>query len=753
VAAPGSLTTRGESPPPPAAGPRYVPPSKRVPTCFGGHVPSPPPPHTPPLDLDGLRASPFWEGVPGEVREFLGACWLLPSPTHLPTPDRLPSRLHLLRRFLPRWAVHLISYGKDLPVRKVPPTPSHVKTGVEAVGLDSTVRQYIQAGVLTVVEDTDQPVLSHFGVAKSSGGQRLVTNFKPFNRELVTPPPWFKLPTTDDVGATILPHSLLGVVDVEDAFNHLRLSKVSSKLCTIVHRFSDAPDVPVRLQWQSMGFGLSWTPVTWTRLLRCLLQIVMPCFSHVILDYVDDMLLVVPPGPCHAERAHWEWSLLIHSLRGMGLAVNVDKCRPPATRATYLGYDWDTVSMDRRLPERKRLSALTSLKTMLRRATVRLSDVQRVQGVLRHLSSAVELSLLRLRSLQHFLREIALEDGDPHSRKSWKLTPEIRADLKWWVEVLSSSPRPVPLTRAAVLPLSQTAATVTTDSSTKGWGAVLHLPQESQRCLTQTRAQAELEPEPTEVAQGFWTQEWIQCHITMKELKAACMALNMWSAKHPHVRDWHLRVDNRAAMFYLMGLQGGRVPSLHKLVLPLHTAMRERGQFLEVSWLPSEANHLADTLSRQRGDRSDVRLLWKWMEKGLAALQLPLPDVDLTATRANKRARLWVSRLPELGCLYVNILKCPPELLRGLNCWTNPPWRLLPRLVQWLRSAKHRLQGAGGSLVVCAPNWHVNAWRAPLDHLAVARVTLPRHTSLFADCWGKNIKSPPPWETCLWRLW
>ena len=81
------------------------------------------------------------------------------------------------------------------------------------------------------------------------------------------------------------------------------------------------------------------------------------------------------------------------------------------------------------------------------------------------------------------------------------------------------------------------------------------------------------------------------------------------------------------------------------------------------------------------------------------------------------------------------------------NNWCNPPWSLLPDLVQKLRQS-------GAPATVIAPHWPDRPWYRDLSELAVDSVLFPPSQGLFYP--GRpqlrGRAGPPAWSVVAFRL-
>eukprot|EP00873_Tetraselmis_striata_P004168 jgi/Tetstr1/424432/TSEL_001453.t1 len=231
-----------------------------------------------------------------------------------------------------------------------------------------------------------------------------------------------------------------------------------------------------------------------------------------------------------------------------------------------------------------------------------------------------------------------------------RMTHQLRRNLQWWTAVP---------THANGRPIHRPVETayMHCDSSGYGWGAVLNVMLESR---------------------GFLGAADERQHITWKEVKAARLAVESFL---PHLagRRMLLHEDNQAVCSVLAGLTSrspAMMAELHKL------------------WylLDSNGVHIRARYIRQCGMRTP--------SIGFAsALNAMLPRYNAA----------WL----DPGCEAVDSLHLADAEWRRENNYCNPPWPLLPDMVQKLRQS-------GAAATVVAPRWEGKVWHHALTEMAVA---------------------------------
>ena len=145
-----------------------------------------------------------------------------------------------------------------------------------------------------------------------------------------------------------------------------------------------------------------------------------------VLNYLDDFQGVEVPDTATAAFRFLQ-SLLVD----LGVDESRSKACPPTTRATCLGFEFDTLAMTKsvhadRLTEIQELLSSWSHKT---RTTKR--DLQSLLGKLSFVSKCVKNSRIFL------MRIIDLLKGLKHHHHRVSLNKEFQKDIRWWLNFLA----------------------------------------------------------------------------------------------------------------------------------------------------------------------------------------------------------------------------------------------------------------------------------------------------------------------------
>eukprot|EP00873_Tetraselmis_striata_P004554 jgi/Tetstr1/424818/TSEL_015321.t1 len=243
-------------------------------------------------------------------------------------------------------------------------------------------------------------------------------------------------------------------------------------------------------------------------------------------------------------------------------------------------------------------------------------------------------------------------------------------------------------------------------------------------------------------ARGFWGAADERQHITWKELKAVGLAVESFLPQLAGRRVL-LHEDNQAVCSVLAGLTS-RSPAMMAELRKLWYLLDRNGVHIRARYIRSAANVWADRLSRHL-DSDDWQLdpvLFAELEAMWGA-----HSVDRFASTMNAMLPRYNAAWLDPGCEAVHSMHLSDAEWRRENNYCNPPWPLLPDLVQKLRQS-------GAAATVVAPRWEGKVWHHALTEMAVAeRAVLPRR-DLFRP-WrraGRDMPGAPRWAVSIFRV-
>jgi len=578
----------------------------------------------------------------------------------------------------------------------------------------SVYKDYLDRGVLTHKLQGQRPVvLHHFPVAKATDGYRLVTDFRTVNG-LGVDPPKFKLLQPKQVQDHIQKGDWMVTVDIKDAYNHLYMQR-DMPLTAI-----EVPSMGT-LCWKALGFGLSWAPYMWVRVLRAALK-PLRLLGLRLLDYMDDIMLIASTK----EEALQGTALLTSHLETLGICLNYPKSSlVPEQEKEFLGFLWNTKEWFMGIPKTKRLKVQGTCIQLARRKRANKLEISSIHGMLQALLPATSQLRSQIREMQQWLTVNQTENY--HLRL--EMSHPVRMELKWWGQRLK-----VHIQKD----LGQLSSTlhIWTDASDLGWGA--HT-QEMEK----------------ETIQGWFSQEWIPRRIEEKELWTACIALKHYiNTRKLSNMTLTVHTDSTVALSYLWDMKGGRKHHLQKHLHGLWKLVHKKKIKVMAEWISTLDNTLADKLSRKKRDHSDYSINMGWLQRIQSKMRVQV-TLDGFATLENRRVRRFVSRVPHPKATWVDCLSLKREQLMGEVVWCNPPIKIIPRVLMWiLEVTKETSQDFGNKgpvVLLMMPKLQGANWWPLMLRTVKQLMTLRHQEGLFTDYLGRSMPQPVWHSVCgLW---
>ncbi|XP_060595146.1 uncharacterized protein LOC132749435 [Ruditapes philippinarum] len=218
---------------------------------------------------------------------------------------------------------------------------------------------------------------------------------------------------------------------------------------------------------------------------------------------------------------------------------------------------------------------------------------------------------------------------------------------------------------------------------------------------------------------GRWSLRELNNSINYLELLAIFYSLQAMFAE---CKDLHIQVqsDNTTAIAYINNFGGMESRDLDNLSKLIWKWCLDRNVYISAVHVPGRLNS-ADFYSRNFSDSTE------WMLKDDIFQRLCkhtfIPDVDLFASRLNKRLPRFVSWFPEPGALAVNAFAIS---------WSNftpyifPPFNLIGKVINKI------ITDEVDKALVVIPYWFTQSWfPLLLDILSDFPISIPRHTDLL----------------------
>ena len=368
-------------------------------------------------------------------------------------------------------------------------------------------------------------------------------------------------------------------------------------------------------------------------------------------------------------------------ITSLGLIINEEKSDlVPSQNFVFIGMEFLTQRNIVRVPLDRTQGILELLRWFVIQEQVSARVFLSLLGKLSAASQFVVLGKLHLRPLQMAL----FAQWKPHAHPLEHpilINAQIRQQLEWW----NNKGRFI---SGVTLKPSLPTRTLFTDASLSGWGA--HLEPEGLLC------------------HGVWTPDQSVLHINILEMKAILLALKQC---HQYVANSTVLIatDNSSVVSYLKKQGGTHSPSLCMEVWDTLLWCNQEGIDPLVRHLPGKSNILADRLSRLSKPIATEWTLDQTICNSILSMT-GFPNVDLFATRLNKRLPLYVSPIPDANALAIDAMSMNWD---GMHAYAFPPFALIPAIINKIR--QHHCK-----IVLVAPLWAEMSWFPDILRLLVA---------------------------------
>jgi hypothetical protein len=562
--------------------------------------------------------------------------------------------------------------------------PEFAGTAEQLAVVDAEVQRLLSLGAIEASSEVSL-LIKVFPVPKSPAPDgtprwRLISDFRPANEAIAAQP--FRVEDLRDTRLLLRPGWAMASIDLTDMFLSIPLHPSATRLSGFRHR-------GVTYRFRACPFGVRCAPFAATRMLRPALDLLRR-EGLVIQAYLDDLLLMAPTVT-EVEAAA---ARTVEVLEDLGWVVNRTKSvLSGSTRLTYLGHELDSRTMEVRATAERRRAFRADVTALLRNArrgrAPSLRQLASTLGKLSALAPSMRTTWLHLRPLISCRdRLLRLAHRDWRSLVPLPLPADLEAGLQWWRRRLRHPMR-------APLKPPPPRKRLTTDASTKGWGATL-----------ETRVGRRWVPVGT--AAGRWTPAEAERHVNHLELHAVELGLAALCGDLPRGTGLALRSDNTVTVAYV-AKQGGRTPQLAERAQAVWARLLARDLFPHVSHVRGVHNTAADQLSR-------LPPSWEWAVKPsvVAALEQRWRvrhTLDAFASAWNAQTPRYWSAMADPAAVETDAL-LQPWGASGEALWVCPPFALVPRVLD-----KVLTEQATVSLVV--PAWTNRPWWALLVRMAV----------------------------------
>jgi hypothetical protein len=633
----------------------------------------------------------------------------------------------------------ILEEGARLPFKTAPPPSyrSNARLQVqEQIFVKGELERLLGLGAISRVPRSWLVCVNPIFVVpkKSEGalsGYRLIIDMRKPNESLH--PEKFRYDTLRTLAPMLEKGQYLSSIDLADAYFHVRMYKPHRQYMGFA--FMDPFSGEESFYWYNvLPFGMAASPAIFTSITRPISRYIAETFGVANVFYVDDVLLAF----ANEAEALAKIQIIVDFFTSLGWFLSEKKSSLlPEQRKRFLGMIVCTdgvpcfiAPMDRVRKLRAQLRRI--LKDARAGKLIHPKDLQRVAGQAVSMTEAILPGKTMLRRLYHDMKLAQQLGKTAHV----SLTPATIADLTWWSEAMDAwNGRPV------ITPPPE--AEISTDASHIGAGVNfrwINTPLGTRR------------PPVPSIAMHNWAPEVASQSSNYRELMGIYYALRSYA---PVLRGKSLllKSDNVTAVAQINKF-GSAHPKLAELARAAHDVAMEYQIALRAVHVPGTSLETSatspDALSRERenGNWKLDPMVFSRLERhfGASDKRWSQHSVDCFASFANTQVPTkFFTRFPDPSHMPVDFFR---QEIGAENCYINPPWNLLARVVQHIVHHK-----AVATVVV--PYWPRQVWFKQLKDLSThPPVFLPISPELFrpTSTGHRPIFHNPKWRVIAFRV-
>ncbi|WAR24273.1 POL-like protein [Mya arenaria] len=457
------------------------------------------------------------------------------------------------------------------------PNQTHVRetklNSKETIVLTREIKGLSLKGVIETTEHCDGEFISTvFLRPKSNGSYRVILNLKSLNESIEYI--HFKMESLHAAIRLITPGCFMASIDLKDAYYTVNESEEFRKYLRFIWRGQ-------LYQYTCLANGLACAPRKFTKLLKPVFSCLrMKGFPSVV--YLDDSYL---QGTTYAECLE-NVSVTQELLADIGFVINNEKSVfIPTQELDFLGFILNSNTMTISLTEQNVQTITLAIQTLQNSANYTIRQVAEIIGKMISYSIAIPYGILYTKVLEQD-KTSALKYNKGNFDSHMTLSAESLIDLDWWLKAVKNSGAPLYRDIPVI--------SLTTDASSKGWGAV---------CEDNSTG-------------GQWTiaEASFKDNINYLELNVVLLVLKAYTLC---LREKHVRLH--------ISITWG-VPAQNN----------QHNIWLPAEHVPGKDNYLADRESRVFHDNTEWMLSISVFNR--ISKQFFPPEIDLFASRLNHRS-------------------------------------------------------------------------------------------------------------------
>lgn len=537
--------------------------------------------------------------------------------------------------------------------------------------LDTFIESAVQSGYVTETEVAPTIVSPIMAIPKkdSPNRWRILLDLRYVNQFQKVPK--FRQEGIETVNHMVSEGCFMTKLDLKDGFFHIPMRESHHQYLGFQHRGRN-------FIHKVLPQGSSSSPWIFCKMLRPVVEAIRSQGIKFCL-YVDDGLICSPT----AAQCLQDTQAVLTLFKELGWHLNEAKCQLRPTQCiNFLGFSIDCEKEPvLRVPYQRKRSVRREVINLLKTASVGLvpnRQIARVAGLLTSLARAIHPTPIFVRHLLNCL------PAEPNWTASSHVGASALNDLISWLDILQSW-------RGELLIPRPTDVQIESDASDSGWAGVVRL---KHRTLHYG---------------GPWTLAEKRSHINQRELLAAENTLRA-AFHHLSNKSIHWKVDSMVAMSY-MNKMTGRKAYLAETARRFHTLLQDLNSRMRATYIPSEENTDADSLSRDLHDWEVTKRATDMLESKWGPF-----TIDRFASPLNSKCKRFNSRRPYSTSTGVDAMS--KDWNEEAHNYAAPPLPLLSKVALLIKRQRPR-----ATLVV--PYWPAQPWFTTLQEISSEMVHLP----------------------------
>jgi hypothetical protein len=560
-----------------------------------------------------------------------------------------------------------LEFENNIPPQqeKIPFQVQYDKT--DAYYIDKEINNLLQKGVLVQCEHEEGEYINTiFTRPKKDGNRRMILNLKNLNQHIVYHK--FKMDTLTTVLKLMNENCYMAHIDLKDAYYMVSIHESHQKYLKFLWRQK-------LYKFVALPNGYSAAPRQFTKLLK-------PIFSYlrklgiIVMGYIDDIYVQAQTYEDCVKHVQFTVTLF----EKCGFLINKEKSQfIPSKSTVFLGFEINSEKLMVKPTAEKIANCKLLCEGIVKKVSVSIREFATLIGKIISIFPGSEYGPLHFRDLERE-KTHALRENDENYDANIKINNTIKNEINWWIENVANSKNNISRGIAE--------CEIKCDATKLSWGAIMN----NQR-----------------TGGNFSQREKTECNdnINAFELLAAKLALESFE-KYIIGKIVLIRSDNTTTVSYILHMGGSKSDICNIITKQIWSWCIQRQIWITCEYLPGIFNVDADWESRHVNDRTEWSLDQNIFQKIIK--MFGKPDIDLFASRLNKKLDKFVSWRPQPGSEHVNAFSIS---WKDFYAYCFPPFSVIAQVLQHIRRDQ-------AEVLIIVPLWSTQPWFSTLLQMLIA---------------------------------